>query len=70
MSEKKAKKDYLSILQSTSNVQEKTNLRQRTENTIYVESSDFDIDDISDEGMSFKYKHFGFHTGSQKGECC
>ncbi|KAK2712582.1 hypothetical protein QYM36_011312, partial [Artemia franciscana] len=49
MSEKKAKKDHLSILQSTPNVQETTNLRQRKENTVYVESSDFDIDGISDE---------------------
>ncbi|KAK2712830.1 hypothetical protein QYM36_011507 [Artemia franciscana] len=49
-SEKKAKKDYLSIVQSTPDVQEKPNLRQRKKNTIYVESSDSDRDDSTDEG--------------------
>ncbi|KAK2708331.1 zinc finger protein 845-like [Artemia franciscana] len=50
-SEKKVKKEYLSVVQSIPDVQEKPNLRQRKENTIYVESSDSDIDVISDEEM-------------------
>ncbi|XP_065556494.1 zinc finger protein 791-like isoform X2 [Artemia franciscana] len=50
-SEKKVKKEYLSIVESTSDAQEKPNLRKRKENNIYVESSDSDIDDISDEGL-------------------
>ncbi|XP_065556496.1 zinc finger protein Xfin-like isoform X2 [Artemia franciscana] len=48
-SEKKAKKEYLSIVESTPDVEEKPNLRQRKKNTIYVESSDFDIDGTTDE---------------------
>ncbi|KAK2712831.1 hypothetical protein QYM36_011508 [Artemia franciscana] len=50
-SEKKAKKEHLSIVESTPDVQEKPNLRQRKENTVYIESSNSDIDDISDEGL-------------------
>jgi hypothetical protein len=49
----KVKKEYLSVVESTPDVQEKPNLIKRKENTIYVESSDSNIDDISDEGMSF-----------------
>jgi len=63
-SEKEIKNEFLPIVQSTPDVQGKPNLRKRKKNTIYVESSDSDIDGISDEGMSFKYKHLG----SQRGE--
>ncbi|XP_065557571.1 zinc finger protein 37-like [Artemia franciscana] len=48
-SEKESKKECLPIVQSTPDVQGKPNLRKRKKNTIYVESSDSDIDGISDE---------------------
>jgi len=41
------------MVESTSDVQEKPNLRKRKKKTIYVEPFDSDIGDISDEGMSF-----------------
>ncbi|KAK2712466.1 hypothetical protein QYM36_011228 [Artemia franciscana] len=49
--EEKVKKEHLSMVESTPDVQEKPNLRKRKKKTIYVEPFDSDIGDISDEEM-------------------